>query len=278
MTAGPGSSAERRVRIGIVRFINSYPFARILLAEGPRLGLECRLLEPAAIADGLARGELDAGLVPSIELGRQPGLRVLPVAPIAARHEVRSVLLLSRVPVDRIRRVAVDSASRTSVVLLELLLEDRYGCRVQLFPSEDPLEQLRAGVDAALVIGDRALGVSRAECLKLDLAGEWLEWTGLPFVFAVWAVERNVWDRFPRERFSACLERAIEDLPAAARELAVERGQPESAILDYLSRNLCYRWSPEVARGLEEFLDRARRRGKLPALAALDSAVAADSP
>ncbi len=254
------------LKVGIVRYINSYPLARALERERERLGVECYPLEPAEIAEGLAEGKLDAGLVPSIELGRQPELRILPVAPIAATEEVRSVLLVSRVPILQLRRIAVDRASRTSVVLLELLLAGRYGLNVELVPAEGAVEAMLASADAVLLIGDRALTASRERRIVLDLASEWVAWVGLPFVFAVWAVRRAVWERFPREEFSRCLEGAVGSLELAAAEIAATTGLDLAVVTDYLTRNLCYRWSPEVELGLEEFLRRALAFGQISKL------------
>jgi chorismate dehydratase len=233
-----------------------------------RLGLECLRLEPAEIAERLASGSLDAGLVPSIELGRQPELRLLPVAPIAAIEEVRSVLLLSQVPILQLKRVAVDGASRTSVVLLELVLAGKYGLKVDLLSTRSSVEEMLSYADAALVIGDRALTASREQRIILDLASEWFQWLQLPFVFAVWAVRRAVWDEFPREEFSRCLESALESLELAAEEIAAETGLDPAVLRDYLTRNLCYRWTPAVERGLKEFLRRAYELGRIPALPA----------
>ncbi|KAB2968286.1 MAG: menaquinone biosynthesis protein [Thermoanaerobaculia bacterium] len=179
------------LRVGIVHYVNSRPLAYGLLRGDAGGELACELLAPAAIADRLRAGTLDVGLVPSIELSRIPGLRVVPGLAIAATHEVRSVLLVSRVPVGEIRSVALDDNSRTSAALVRILLEERYGLRPEYRPAHADLEPMLAGADAALLIGDPALAVPRERYVVLDLAGEWLELTGRPFVFAVWAVRRG---------------------------------------------------------------------------------------
>ena len=113
-----------KFRVGIVNYLNSKPLAWGFLKGHHRELFEISFHPPARVADLLRDGELDIGLVPSIEVQRIPDLKVLPDLCIAATHEVRSVLLVSRVPVERIRRVALDENSRTSAALVRLVLED----------------------------------------------------------------------------------------------------------------------------------------------------------
>ena len=119
-------------------------------------------------------------LVPSIELGRIPGLEVLPDLCIAAEHEVRSVLLVAREPLERVRRVALDAASRTSVALLEILCAERFGIAPEFTVQPPDVERMLADHEAALVIGDPALRVDRERWRVHDLAGEWHALTGPP--------------------------------------------------------------------------------------------------
>jgi len=249
------------VKIGIVHYVNSRPLAWGLLREPRPRGIEPVLLPPARVADGLASGELDAGLVPSIELARIPGLVVVPDLAIAATHEVRSVLLVSKVPVGEIRRVALDEASRTSAALVRLLLSDRYGLAPTFFSARAELAAMLEGADAALVIGDPALHVDRERYVVLDLAGEWLELTGLPFVFAVWAARRDVAGpelvRTLEESFRAGWA-ALDAIVAGA---AAETGLPPAVLRDYYTRNLRYRVGPAEQAGLSEYLRRCAAAG-----------------
>src|SRR5262249_24246986 len=148
---------------------------------------------PSRLADQLAEGSLDVALIPVIEYFRAGSYTVVPDISIASRGPVLSVTLFSRVPWTGIRRVALDEGSRTSAALTQVLLRKRHGLRPEVVPL--PLEQSAedADADAVLLIGDRAM---RA-CLPgfahaYDLGQEWHDWTGLPFVYAFWAVRSGV--------------------------------------------------------------------------------------
>jgi len=229
----------------------------------------CENLPPAEIADRLAAGTLDVGLVPSIELARIPGLVVLPGLAIAATHEVRSVLLVSRVPVGEIESVALDENSRTSAALVRLILEDRYGLLPEFRPARADLGAMLEDADAALIIGDPALAVPRERYVVLDLAGEWLEMTGLPFVFAVWAVREAVATDDLVAPFTASLELGLLELDAIVAETASETGLAPAILRDYFTRNLRYRMGPAEQAGLAEFLRRCAEHGLTPAPSAL---------
>jgi chorismate dehydratase len=181
----------RPIRIGAVNYLNTKP----LICELEDLAPEAELILdlPARLADRLAQGDLDVALIPIIEYFRADGYRVVPDISIASRGPVLSVTLFSRKPWSEIRRVALDVGSRTSAALTQILLWQRHGIRPEIIPLA--LEQNAEDVDAdaVLLIGDRAM---RA-CLPgfvhaFDLGQEWSEWTGLPFVYAVWTVRAGV--------------------------------------------------------------------------------------
>lgn len=266
------------MRVGIVHYVNSRPLSRGLLAAGADDALRCESLPPAAIAERLAAGTLDVGLVPSVELARIPGLAVLPGLAIAATHEVRSVLLVSRVPVGEIESVALDENSRTSAALVRILLSERYGLEPEYRPAVADLDAMLASADAALIIGDPALAVPRERYVVLDLAGEWLELTGLPFVFAVWAARGEVAARVPVDRFLASLETGLAELDAIVDETAAESGLPPAVVRDYFTRNLRFRMGPAEQAGLAEFLRRAASHGLVAAPAPVRFLSTSDRP
>ncbi len=143
---------------------------------------------PSECADHLADGRADIGIVPVAELLKQR-LDILEGCGIACHGPVRSILLVSKVPFSQIKTFAADSSSRTSVMLSRVILAKNYGAEPEVIPHAPDLETMLDRYDAALVIGDPALVID-PEKLRyrwLDLGGEWMKMTGLPFVFAVWA-------------------------------------------------------------------------------------------
>ena len=178
------------VRIGAVNYLNTKP----LICDLAELAPEAQLIlePPSVLADMLAAGSLDVALIPAIEYFRAGSYTAIPNIAIASRGPVLSVTLFSRVPCTAIRRVALDVGSRTSAALTRIVLHDRYKTDPKLQSLSWTQKPEDLDVDAVLLIGDRAMHA----CLPgfpiaLDLGQEWFEWTGLPFVYAFWAVREG---------------------------------------------------------------------------------------
>jgi len=253
-----------KLRVGIVNYLNSKPLAWGFLKGHHSALFTPSYHSPALVARLLEQGGLDIGLIPSIEVQRIPGLTVLPDLCIAADREVRSVLLVARTPVEEIRRVAVDHNSRTSAALVQILLAERYGLAPEYVTARPDVERMLADCEAALLIGDPALKVRRDRYLILDLAAEWKTLTGLPFVFAVWAVRPEV--DFPDLAFyfKSSLRYGLGSLDILVREAAAEVGLDSEEIRAYLTDNLHYLLRDPERRALDEFYRRAREHGLLP--------------
>jgi chorismate dehydratase len=255
------------VRVGAVSYLNARPLYYRLDELAPAVRL--RLDVPSRLADQLARGELDVALIPSVEYlrGQQRGYRILPGFAIAARGAVRSVKLFSRVPCERIARLALDEGSRTSQVLVRVWLHARHGVipdRIESLPLGVPAQESTA--DAVLLIGDRAMNVPATGFREvIDLGAAWNELTGLPFVFALWVCRDGVdLGDLPR-----ALERSRGLGLAHARELAAchgpRLGLDVDTCYDYLTRALSYDLGePEIA-GLQRFAAMAAELGLAPA-------------
>lgn len=250
-----------KLRVGIVNFLNSKPLAWGFL-KGHHADLFAPSYHPPAmVARLLAQGNLDVGLIPSIEVQRIPNLRVLPDMCIAARHEVRSVLLVSRGPVEDIRRVALDQNSRTSATLVRILLKERYGLDPEYLHDRPDPERMLSEADAALIIGDPALRVDRERYRIIDLAAEWHELTERPFVFAVWAVRPEVDIPDLPFYFKSSLRYGLSSLDTVVREAAAELNLDSSEVRSYLTENLSFVLRQEEIEGLEEFYRRAHAHG-----------------
>ncbi|HEV8415887.1 MAG TPA: menaquinone biosynthesis protein [Bryobacteraceae bacterium] len=191
MDRSPQSSSKPRVCA--VSYLNTVPLVWGLQHSG-ELGdaFDLRFALPSECADQLASGQADIGIVPVIEMARQ-GLDYFPGTGIACHGPVRSILLISKVPFKEIRTLATDSGSRTSAMLSQVILAEKFGVRPQVFSHPANLAEMLERADAALLIGDAALRVDPATLPfeTLDLGEEWVAMTGLPMVFAVWAGRRD---------------------------------------------------------------------------------------
>ena len=245
------------MRISLVDFLNARPLVWGFL-ESPPPGFSIFRDMPSACADKLRSGQADVGLIPSIELWRIPGLRRIEGLGIAAESEVRSVLLVSKVSREKIRRLKLDPASRTSAALSRIILKRRYSAEPQI---------VLEGEDAELIIGDPAMKADLQGRVVLDLASEWRALTGYPFVFAVWAARRDAWSEalqnaiFDSYRAS---QRAFDAMVASEIDSASARAGVRltpAMVEDYLRHSLHYELTDADEKGLELFKRWAREDG-----------------
>ncbi|MGO9110547.1 MAG: menaquinone biosynthetic enzyme MqnA/MqnD family protein [Thermoguttaceae bacterium] len=253
-------SRTPRISVGAVNYLNARP----LMFTLPQLLPEADIVVdfPSHLADGLADGRFDVALIPSIEYLRQPELRIASDAAIACDGPVRSVKLYGRVPIERVETLALDEGSRTSAALAQILLRERFALKPRLLPL--PLECLPADspADAVVVIGDRGmLGLQEDLAFAWDLGEEWSRWTGLPFVFALWAARPHVQEECIDRALAAARNEGLTRLPEIARLASPEVGLPESECLSYLRDNLKFHLGPRQQEGLERFYQLAKRHG-----------------
>lgn len=227
---------------------------------------------PARCSEMLAEGRADAALIPAIEYQRVAGLKVAPGACVASRNEVRSVILASRVPLERVRTVALDNSSRTSAALIQIILGHFCGVDATYRQSPPILADMLGTNDAALIIGDPAMLIDRSSLHIYDLAKEWRKHTDLPFVFAFWAIRADS-TAWPGKSDSPIHDDSVEsriDFNAAkveglthARQLAEiygeQLGLPSEGLLTYLTENISYDLDEECLRGLRLYYELAHR-------------------
>lgn len=236
-------------------YLNTVPLVWGML-HGPQRGrfnLEFRL--PSECADRLAAGTADAGVVPSIELARQ-GLELIPGAGIACRGPVRSILLISKVAPEKIRTLAADSSSRTSVALARIVLARRYRAQPRILTLPPDLPAMLEAADAALIIGDPALRLEpeRLPLASLDLGEEWVAMTGLPMVFAVWGCRKESASPGLQEAFAGSCRFGLEHLDDIARLEAPARGLEEAFAREYLTRHTVLELGERDYQGMRLFL------------------------
>lgn len=231
------------------------------MLHGPQAGLfDMDFRVPAGCADQLAAGEADIGIVPSFELTRQD-LEIVPGAGIACHGAVRSILLISSRPAAEIRTVAVDSSSRTSVELVRVVLQRRYRAEPESIPHAPDLDAMLRIADASLIIGDPALRIEPAllPYHVYDLGAEWVEMTGLPMVFAVWAGRRGVVTPEVVAAFRDSCRYGRERLEEIVTAESARREFSPGLVRDYLTRHIVHELGPREYRGMELFLEYARR-------------------
>lgn len=236
-------------------------------------------MTPAECAARLAAGEADLGLIPIASLAAHPGLRILPGCTIASKDHVRSLLLVRRAaqPLEKLRSVAADTASRTTIAYSRILFEKWRNPHVEFLPLAADLDVMLERADAAIIIGDPALLAleeqsnrferTGEELVYHDLAHQWRALTDLPFISAVWCAapaggrlldESIGWDLI-RSR-----DHGLANIDALAAEWAQRLPIPESTIRTYLSVNIHYVLDEECLEGMRGFFRMAAEAGVLP--------------
>ncbi len=250
---------SRKIRVSFIEFLNAIPLGWGFM-NGSQQGLFDLLFDvPSECARHLMTGEADVGLIPVVEYSRIPHLKVIPDIAIASRGQVKSVLFVSKVPIDEVRQVAVDSSSRTSAALLKILLSEFYGCdSVEYTESLPNAEKMLLTHDAALLIGNAALQIPPQKRYVYDLALEWDRFTGLPFVFAFWAVRDGVHLGDSLDAFYRSREEGIAAIGEISTTYADRLGLNPNEIRSYLSSNLDYSLDEKNLEGLQLFLSLAR--------------------
>jgi chorismate dehydratase len=260
-------------RIGAVQYLNTKPLVYGLAVRG--VGVSYDL--PSRLADQLSSGLLDVALIPSIELFRGSGYRVVSDACIGCRGPVMSVKLFFRTLPGRVARLAVDEGSRTSATLARILLAERHGVvpEVETLPIGAGIADTSA--DAVLLIGDRAIGAQRGSFqLIWDLGDEWCRWTGLPFVFAVWAARPGVDVPHVEPLLARARDAGRINLASIAAAEAASHGLTVPQCLSYLRDNLHYELGPRERAALVRFYRHAEALSLAPA--GVDVAVSLASP
>ena len=226
---------------------------------------------PSACAAALAANQADIGIIPAFAYAEIPNLVILPKVAIAAKDHVRSILLISKKPLEEIRTVATDTSSRTSVALTQVLFTKFLGGARKLTPHAPHLDAMLLENDAALLIGDVALQVRLAGQYQVyDLAHEWRSRTGKPFVFAFWAIRLDSLERADDLEVARIFQRSrnhgTEDknIATIAREWSPRLGLSEADIIRYLTVSIDYTLDRENHSGLQLFLRYSAEIGLLP--------------
>ncbi|PZG14351.1 ABC transporter substrate-binding protein [Micromonospora craterilacus] len=269
-----------RPRVGHIQFLNCLPIYWGLMRSGALLDVDLHKDSPDRLSAALVAGDLDIGPISHVEYLRHADeLLLLPDLAVGSDGPVLSVNLVSTRPPAELdgARVALGSTSRTGVLLAQLLLRERYGVQPEYFRCPPDLTQMLLEADAAVLIGDvalRALYEAPRRGLEVtDLGQAWREWTGLPMVFAVWAVRRDFAAAHPglvkevHEAFLRSRDLCLAELDQVAESAA--RWEPfDAATLASYFRVLDFSLGDRQVAGLREFARRAAALGEAPALPA----------
>ncbi len=267
-----------RLRISAISYLNTAPLMWDFEHGDAAGGFDISYTIPSACARAVAEGTADIGIIPAAAYTTTPDLAIIPNIAIAAKRAVRSILLVSKKPLEQARTVALDTSSMTSVALTKIVFAKWLG-GPRVYSAMPPnLDSMLAACDAALLIGDPALQVDRTRYTTLDLAEEWIARTKKPFVFAFWAIRRQAIgneDAAATTIRDAAIIKAIfqrsrdhglqaENLEQIAQEWAPRLGLTLEVVRTYLLHNIHYFLDPPSLEGLRLFYSLGEDVGALP--------------
>jgi chorismate dehydratase len=246
------SRGGSKVRVGAVSYLNTKP----LVYDLERLAPHAEIIYdvPSRLASGLEDGQLDVALIPSIEHFRSSSYTIVSDACIGCRGRVLSVKLLSRTPIPKIRTLALDEGSRTSVALVRILLKEQHNLSPRLKRLPIGAEAEDTDADAVLLIGDRAIRPPAGVFVnEWDLGEQWFRWSGLPFVFAMWAARPDAELAGLETALAEARDAGVAHLLDIARAEAAPLNITTDECLSYLRDNLHFYLGPDEQRGLALF-------------------------
>jgi chorismate dehydratase len=265
-----------RLRISAISYLNTAPLMWDFEHGEAGRDFDISYTLPSSCARSLVEGAADIGIIPAAAYAEIPGLRILPDVAIASRRAVRSILLVSKVPIEQVRSVALDTSSMTSVALTKILFERWMGGGRTYSLMAPDIDGMLAEHDGGLLIGDPALKIDRGRYHTLDLAEEWIRHTGKPFVFAFWAVRRDALkEAAPSLDLPAVFQQSRDhglepaSMNQIAREWAPRLDISEADVRNYLTQNIHYQLDTGCLEGLQLFYRYAAEIGALPAAPAL---------
>ncbi len=245
----------QKVKISAVSYLNTLPF--IYGIENSPFLKDKYILEkdiPAVCADKLINGKVDLGLIPVAEINRVSNARIISNFCIGAVGKVKTVLLLSDVPLNQIQKIYLDYQSRTSVKLVRILAEYYWKISPEFIRSSPGFENNINNETAGLIIGDRTFNLNKNYRFKFDLSEEWTKYTSLPFVFAAWVANKDLPAEFNRSFNKSC-KFGIENINIAITEYFKNNKSSGIDIENYLLNYISYSLDNEKRKGMEKFLN-----------------------
>jgi len=285
---------KKKLRVSVVEYLNTAPLVWGF-TDGPLAGkYDLSFAVPSQCAEALRRGEADVGIIPAIEYQRMEGVVALPGMAIAAKGQVRSLLVVSKRPIDMAKRIALDTSSRSTSALVRILSKHHWGITPQFVDAApNPSEMLRHA-DAALVIGDPALRISLKmealsskpptrpgeECCQgdpedmpvpgfetifvYDVTHQWRGMTGKAAVLAIWVGRRDVLTPEVLADFEASKQYGLKHVDEIAEAASIKLDLPPAALERYLTENINFDLDDENLAGLQLYFEKAAGLGLIP--------------
>jgi len=267
-----------RLKISAISYLNTAPLLWDFEHGEAGSGFDISYTFPSACAEALRTGTADIGIIPAAAYTTIPDLVIIPDVAIASKRAVRSILLVSKCPLEQVRSVAMDSSSMTSVALAKILFAKWLGGPRHYVAMPPDLATMLRSCDAALLIGDPALQVDRSRYITLDLAEEWVARTHKSFVFAFWAIRKQALAGRDTAAITATFRKSRDqgldprNLETIVLEWAPRLSLPAETIRAYLAHHIHYYLDPPCLEGLNLFYRYSAEVGALPAPQALEFA------
>jgi len=281
-----------RLRISVVEYLNTAPLVWGF-TDGPLAGkYDLSFTVPSQCAEALRRGDADVAIIPSIEYQRMDGVAALPGMAIAAKQEVRSLLVVSKRPIDMAKKIALDTSSRSTAALVRILAKEHWGIQPEFVDAAPDAAEMLKTADAALVIGDPALRISlkmealvgkapgSGDCCEgdpddmpvpgfetlfvYDVTHQWREMTSKPAVLAIWVGNERMVDEEVAADFLASKKFGIERIREISEAASIKLDMPPRALERYLTENINFDLDEDILAGLRLFFDKAAANGLIP--------------
>ena len=282
----------KKLRVSIVEYLNAAPLVWSF-TDGPLAGkYDLSFTVPSQCAEELRRGDADVGIIPSIEYQRMDEVVALPGMAIASKREVRSLLVVAKQPIDRAKRIALDTSSRSTIGLVKILAREHWGIAPEFVEAAPDASEMLREADAALIIGDPALRVSlKMEALAgkspsgeqccqgdpeempvpgyetlfvYDVIHQWREMTGKPAVLAIWAGRRDAITPEVVADFTASKQFGLERVREISEAASIKLDLPPRALERYLTENIHFDLDEENLAGLQLYFEKAAATGLIP--------------
>jgi chorismate dehydratase len=284
--------ALSKLRVSIVEYLNAAPLVWGF-TDGPLAGkYDLSFTVPSQCAEQLRRGDADLGIIPSIEYQRMDGVVALPGMAIASKNVVRSLLVVSKKPIEMAQRIALDTSSRSTVALVRLLAAEHWKINPEFVDAAPDPSAMLQQADAALIIGDPALRISlKMEALAgksprgedccqgdaedmpipgfetlfvYDVIHQWREMTGKPAALAIWAGRREAITPEVLADFTASKQYGLDRIREISEAASIKLDLPPRALERYLTENIHFDLDEEILAGLQLFFEKAAAAGLIP--------------